>query len=30
MYQRGIRYVMVDGIAPVPSDAIDEYRANPS
>lgn len=27
VYERRIRYVMVDGIAHVPGDAIDEYRA---
>jgi hypothetical protein len=26
MYERKIRYVMVDGIAHVPTDAVDEYR----
>jgi len=27
IYDREIRYVMVDGIAHVPEDAIEEYRA---
>lgn len=26
IYERKIRYVMVDGIAHVPEDAVDEYR----
>jgi hypothetical protein len=26
VYERKIRYVMVDGIAHIPPDAIDEYR----
>lgn len=26
VYEREIRYVMVDGIAHIPEDAIDEYR----
>ena len=26
IYERRIRYVMVDGIASIPPDAIDEYR----
>ena len=26
IYERKIRYVMVDGIASIPPDAIDEYR----
>jgi len=30
IYDRKIRYVMVDGIAHVPADAVDEYRARPS
>ena len=30
MYERKIRYVMVDGIAHVPTDAIREYRAKTS
>jgi thiamine biosynthesis protein ThiC len=30
IYDREIRYVMVDGIAHVPLDAIDEYRAKAS
>ena len=30
IYDRKIRYVMVDGIAHVPDDAIDEYRSRPA
>ena len=30
MYDHKLRYVMVDGIAHVPADAIDEYRARAS
>ena len=30
IYDREIRYVMVNGIAHVPEDAIDEYRSRPS
>ncbi len=30
IYEHRIRYVMVDGIAHVPADAIDEYRARAS
>jgi excisionase family DNA binding protein len=30
VYEHRIRYVMVDGIAHVPADAIDEYRARAS
>jgi excisionase family DNA binding protein len=30
MYKRQIRYVMVDGIAHVPVDALDDYRAQAS
>jgi hypothetical protein len=30
MYQRDIRFVMVDGIAHIPEDAIDEFRSNSS
>ena len=30
VHERKIRYVMVDGIAHVPIDAIDEYRSKPS
>jgi excisionase family DNA binding protein len=30
VYEQRIRYVMVDGIAHVPEDAIDEYRARAS
>ncbi len=30
VYERRIRYVMVDGIAHIPVDAIDEYRFNAS
>ena len=30
VYERRIRYLMVDGIAHVPEDAIDEYRARAS
>ena len=30
IYDRKIRYVMVDGIAHVPDDAIEEYRSRPS
>lgn len=30
VYEHRIRYVMVDGIAHVPTDAIDEYRARAS
>lgn len=26
IYERKIRYVMIDGIAHVPEDAVDEYR----
>jgi general stress protein 26 len=29
MYERQIRYVMVNGIAHVPEDAIEEYRSRP-
>ena len=29
IYDRKIRYVMVDGIAHVPEDAIEEYRSRP-
>ena len=28
VYERKIRYVMVDGIAHIPEDALDEYRDN--
>jgi excisionase family DNA binding protein len=30
IHERKIRYVMVDGIAHVPTDALDEYRAKAS
>jgi hypothetical protein len=30
MYERKIRYVMVDGIAHIPDDAIDDYRSKAS
>ncbi len=30
VHERKIRYVMVDGIAHIPADAIDEYRAKAS
>lgn len=30
IYERRIRYVMVKGIAHIPEDAIDEYRAQAS
>ena len=30
VYERKIRFVMVDGVAHVPSDAIEEYRAQAS
>ena len=30
IYERRIRYVMVDGIAHVPAEALDEYRARAS
>ena len=30
IHERKIRYVMVDGIAHVPADAVDEYRAKAS
>ncbi|MGH9094337.1 MAG: hypothetical protein ACRDXE_04190 [Acidimicrobiales bacterium] len=30
IYDRHIRYVMVDGMAHVPADAIDEYRTQAS
>lgn len=30
LHEHRIRYVMVDGIAHVPADAIDEYRARSS
>jgi excisionase family DNA binding protein len=30
LYDREIRYVMVDGIAHVPADALDEYEATAS
>ena len=30
LHERKIRYVMVDGIAHVPADALDEYRARAS
>ena len=30
IYERKIRYVMVDGIAHIPGDAIDEYRSKAS
>lgn len=30
IYERRIRYVMIDGIAHVPVDAVDEYRARAS
>ena len=30
IYEHRIRYVMIDGIAHVPADAIDEYRARAS
>ena len=30
VHQREIRYEMVDGIAHIPSDALDEYRAKAS
>jgi excisionase family DNA binding protein len=30
IYDRRIRYVMVDGIAHVPEDAVDEYRSRAS
>lgn len=30
IHQRAIRYVMVDGIAHVPADAVDKYRAKAS
>jgi hypothetical protein len=26
VHERKIRYVLVDGIAPIPSDALEEYR----
>ena len=30
IYDRKIRYVMVDGIAHLPDDAVEEYRSRPS
>lgn len=30
IYDRKIRYVMVDGFAHIPPDALEEYRARPS
>jgi hypothetical protein len=30
MYHRDIRFVVVDAIAHIPADAIDEYRSNSS
>lgn len=30
IYERQIRYVMIEGIAHVPPDALDEYRAKAS
>jgi excisionase family DNA binding protein len=30
VYERKIRYVMVDGIAHVPTDAVEEYRSKAS
>jgi excisionase family DNA binding protein len=30
IYERKIRYVMVKGIAHVPDDAVEEYRAKPA
>jgi excisionase family DNA binding protein len=30
IHERKIRYVMVDGIAHIPADAVDEYRAKVS
>jgi hypothetical protein len=30
IYERKIRYVMIDGIAHVPLDALEEYRAKAS
>jgi excisionase family DNA binding protein len=30
IYERKIRYVMVDGIAHIPDDAVDEFRARAS
>jgi excisionase family DNA binding protein len=30
VYERKIRFVMVEGVAHIPSDAIDEYRAQAS
>jgi hypothetical protein len=30
IYERKIRYVMVDGIAHIPDDAVDEFRAKAS
>ena len=30
IYERTIRYVMVKGIAHVPEDAVEEYRAKPA
>jgi excisionase family DNA binding protein len=30
VYERKIRYVMVDGISHIPEDALDEYRSRPS
>ena len=30
IYKREIRYVMVDGIAQIPPDALEEYRARAS
>ncbi|MGC8513156.1 MAG: hypothetical protein ACP5P1_08995 [Acidimicrobiales bacterium] len=30
IYERKIRYVMVKGIAHIPDDAVEEYRAKPA
>ena len=30
MYERKIRYVMVDGIAHIPEEAVDDYRSRAS
>lgn len=30
IHERKIRYVMIDGIAHIPADAVDEYRAKAS
>jgi hypothetical protein len=30
IYERKIRYVMIDGIAHIPEDAVEEYRRRPA